>query len=1029
VTVTITEDTYAEQPALEWLAEGDGTLRWEPERGATIAPNGPAEERAHWEDVVLVDRLRGAVADLNGGLPLAVIDDVVRRAIDSTSPVPIEDHASFHEMLVVGVPYSYTDEEGQERSGRAKLVDFELPERNDYLAVSQFTIVQGTKNRRIDILLFVNGIPLGEIELKSPKLRRSSDDRHATARDAANQVAHYVATIPQLYRFVEIVGVSDLFDARVGTITTPAEHFSEWKTMDPAESEGRSALEVMIRYVFSPRRFLDLIESFVLFETDGTRTTKVLAKYHQYDAVNRAIKATAAAMTEDGRGGVVWHTQGSGKSYTMVFFVGKLRRDRRFGNPTIVAVTDRLDLDDQLEKTFSAQRDLAPAIKSADTIHDLHTHLQVPAGGIIFTTIQKFQPLKDDAMPVLSERTNVVVLADEAHRSQYDMFAANITKALPRATRIGFTGTPIEKGDRRTRLVFGDYVSVYRMARSIEDGQTVPIFYESRSIPISVRDAALIRDVEDVLEDEEEQAARRLVTSWAKLERVVGAPDRLDRLAEDVATHFAERCEVLEGKGMVVGMSQRICAELTERLRKLLGEGGVTCVISAQATDDPIVSQYRRSRQERTQVESDFKDPDHPLRMVVVRDMWLTGFDVPPLHTLYIDKPMRDHGLMQAIARVNRVFRDKPGGLVVDYIGIADDLRASLSAYGDDVAAEAMIPLSEAISKLREKHEIVAEFFHELDFGARHEMSAGERATLLVNAHAMVVTDDETKRRFLKEYKLFARWLALVNPHAAALDLKDDAEFFGTVTSNVLKYTPPDEQVSVDAKTAVSQFFAEGLAAGEVVDIFDLAGEERPEVSILADEFLDDVSKRLGDRELGVEVLKKLLRDEIHVRERANHMQAKLFSEALNDLLARYANKQLTSAEVVKRLVELARRMRELRHRHESLGLTVEEAAFYDALADNPEDVSADPVIADVARALVRSVKADLSVDWADHEATEAAIRVKIKRILRRNKAFQARLRTGGGRGHELNRLTNDLLEQARSLYRHWPDIWTSDLI
>jgi type I restriction enzyme, R subunit len=1029
MTITITEDTYAEQPALEWLAEGDGLLTWELGRGATIAPNGPAEERKRWEDVVLTSRLRGAVGDLNPGVPLKVIDDVVGRVVESASPIPIDDHAAFHEMLVVGVPYSYIDERGNEQSGRARIIDFDTPEQNDYLAVSQVTIVHGMKNRRVDILLFVNGLPLGEIELKSPKLVRSSDDRDAPAREAANQLAHYVSTIPQLYRFVEIVGVSDLFDARVGTITTPPEHFAEWKTMDAKESEGRSALEVMIRQVFSPRRFLDLIHNFVLFETDGSRTTKVLAKYHQYDAVTRAIEATARAMGDDGRAGVVWHTQGSGKSYTMVFYVGKLRRDPRFANPTVVAVTDRLDLDDQLEKTFAAQRDLAPAIKSADTIQDLHAYLQVPAGGIVFTTIQKFQPIDGDAMPLLSDRSNVVVIADEAHRSQYDTFAENITRALPRSTRIGFTGTPIEKEDRSTRLVFGDYISVYRMARSIEDGQTVPIFYESRSIPIAIRDESLMRDVEEILESEEEQAAGRLVTSWAKLERVVGTPDRLDRLADDIAQHYLERVDFLAGKAMVVGMSQRICAELTARLKQRLGDEAVTCVISAQATDEPQVSQYRRSRQERTQIETEFKDPDHRLRVVVVRDMWLTGFDVPSLHTLYVDKPMRDHGLMQAIARVNRVFRDKPGGLVVDYIGIADDLRASLSAYSDDIAAEAMIPLADAINKLSEKHDVVSEFFHGLNFRARHGMSPGERATLLVNAHAAVVADDETKRSFLKEYKLFARWLALVNPHPPALDFKDDVEFFGTVASNVMKYTPLDEQASIEARHAVSQFFAEGLAAGEVVDIFELAGEERPEVSVLSDEFLDDVSRRLGERELGVEVLKKLLRDEIQVRERVNHIQAKLFSDALSDLLARYANKQLTSAEVVKRLVELAKRMRELRRRHEKLGLSVEEAAFYDALAERPEDVTADPVIAEIARTLVQSIKADLSVDWADHEATEAAIRVKIKRILRRSKVFQDRARTGGGRGLDLNRLTDLLLDQARSLYRYWPDIFTTDLV
>jgi len=1015
--VAVNEDTYAEQPALEWLAKGEP--RWELEHGPNIAPGGLAEERPRWEDVILVARLRAAVAELNPELPVSVVSDVVSRVITIESPVVIEDHAAFHELLLVGVPYTYTDETGLERSGRAKLVDFRQPERNDLLAVNQLTIINGTKNRRPDIVLFVNGIPLGQIELKNPAAKE------ATAESAANQVAHYVQTIPQLYRFVELVAVSDLFEARLGTITTPAEHFAEWKSMDPKDDEGKAALEVLIKGVFEPTRFLDLIENFVLFESDGAKTTKVLAKYHQADAVNRAVEATADAMESDGRAGVVWHTQGAGKSYTMVFYVGKLRTDPRFANPTVVAVTDRLDLDDQLEQTFAAKKELAPAVHHAESIAELHSLLQVPAGGIVFTTIQKFQPTEGDEMPVLSERRNVIVMADEAHRSQYAEYAKNITVALPRATRIGFTGTPIERNDRSTRLVFGDYVSVYRMTRAIEDGATVPIYYESRRIPLEVGNEDLVHEVEEVLEGEETEASSRLVTSWAKLERAVGADDRLERLATDIVEHFAERTKTLEGKGMVVAMSQRIAAELTELLKARLGEEKGTWVISAQATDEPIVSQYRRSKQERKQVEAEFKDAESPLRLVVVRDMWLTGFDVPALHTLYVDKPMRDHGLLQAIARVNRVFRGKPGGLVVDYIGVGEDLRASLQAYSEDVAEEAMVPLETAIAKLKEKHDVVCEFFHGIDFRARHGMTAGQRATLLVNAHAAVVVDEDTKKRFMKEYKLFARWFALVSPHQAALDVEDDAEFVSAVANSVQKYTPIEEQASKEAEQVVKQFFSEGLAAGEVVDIFAVAGKDHPEISILSDEFLDDVSKKLGKPELGVEILKKLLNDEIRVRQRSNNMQSRLFGEALNDLLARYERRQLTSAEVVERLVELAKKMREARRRHETLGLTVEEAAFYDALAETSEDQQADPQVVEIAQALVKSIRADLSVDWADHEATESAIRAKIKRLLRR---YHFKPANGSGGGRPLDRLADQVLEQARTLYRFWPDVYVTEL-
>jgi type I restriction enzyme R subunit len=1014
---SVTEDAYAEQPALEWLRDGD--IKWELEHGPSIAPGGSAEERARWEEVILVDRLLAAVSNLNPELPMSVVEDVVARVRATDSPVVIEDHYAFHEFLIAGVPYVHVDGDGAERAGRARLVDFRDPERNDFLAVKQFTVVNGKKNRRPDILLFVNGIPLGQIELKNPAAKE------ATSQAAANQVAHYAQTIPQLYRFVELIGVSDLFEARVGTITTPPEHFAEWKSMDMSEDDEKPALEVLIAGVFQPRRFLDLIENFVLFESDGARLYKIVAKYHQVDAVNRAVEATDKAMDSDGRAGVVWHTQGAGKSYSMVFYVGKLRRAARFANPTVVAVTDRLDLDDQLEQIFAGQKELAPAVRHAESIAELHSLLEVPAGGIVFTTIQKFQPTEGDTMPVLSERQNIVVMADEAHRSQYADYGKNITLALPRATRIGFTGTPIERSDRSTRLVFGDYVSVYRMSRAIQDGATVPIFYESRRIPIEVEDQHLLDEVVEVLEGEETEASSQLVTSWAKLERVVGAPDRLERLSDDIAKHWKARRTTLEGKAIVVGMSRHIAAALTELLKARLGPETVTCVISAQATDEPIVSQYRRSKEERKQVEADFKAVDHPLKMVVVCDMWLTGLDVPPLHTLYVDKPMRDHGLLQAIARVNRVFRDKPGGLVVDYIGIGEDLRASLQAYSEDVVEEAMIPLESAISKLREKHEVVVEFFHGLDFRSRHEMTAGDRARLLVSAHAAVVLDEETKKRFVKEHALFARWFALVNPHHAAIDVEDDAEFFGAVARSVQKYTPVDEQASKQAEQVVRQFFSEGLAAGEVVDILDVAGKDRPEISILSDEFLDDISKKLGAPELGVQVLKKLLQDEIRVRQRANSMQAKLFAEALDDLLTRYERRQLTSAEVVDRLVDLAKKMREARSRHEALGLTVEEAAFYDALVSGTEDWQANPQVADIARALVQNIRADLSVDWADHEATEAAIRAKIKRLLRRYD-YRGSPESGGAR--PLDRLAEQVLEQARVLYRRWPDVDLADL-
>ncbi len=1012
------EDVYAEQPTLQWLEE----LGWTIGHGPDLSPGGSAPERDNFRDVVLIGRLRTAVGGLNPELSDDAVEYVIRHVLTTTSPTVIEDHAGFHRFLVEGVPVTYEDAGGVERTARAKLVDFDDPDANDFLAVNQFTLIVGGKNRRPDVLLFVNGLPLGQVELKNPA------DEKATNEAAANQVAHYVDTIPPLYRFVEIVGVSDLIQARVGTISTPAEHFAEWKSMDREATQGKSELEVMLRGAFAPERLLDLIHNFVLFEVDAGRTTKVLAKYHQVDAVNRAVEATAEAVTGDGRAGVVWHTQGAGKSYSMVFYAQKLRRDARFGNPTLVCVTDRIDLDDQLMQTFAKQEELAQAVKQADEVAggrgSLHALLDVPAGGVVFTTIQKFAPPAGVAeMPVLSERRNVIVISDEAHRSQYADYARNLRKALPNATRIGFTGTPIESDRRSTSLTFGDYISVYDIARAVEDKATVPIYYESRIVPLDISDEELVAETEKLLAQEDAEAVTKLVGAETKLERVVGSDARLDKVAGDIAEHFVKRQELLEGKAMVVGMSREICVGLAERLAERLGKDAVTCVITAQATE-PKLNKYRRSKSEMRQVADDFKDPVHPLKLVVVRDMWLTGFDVPPLHTMYIDKPMHDHGLLQAIARVNRVFRDKPAGLVVDYIGIGEDLRTALPAYAAKDVEDAMVPVARVITALREKHEVLAEFFHGLPWQHRDGLDPAGLATLLVQAHSKIVEDDEQTKRYLNEQSAFSRLLALVNPDPVVEEFRGDATFFADIARAVRKYTPPEGEPSEAARQAVKQVFSEGLAAGEITDVFGIADDDRPEVSILSDEFLDDLQKKMGEPPLIVAFLKKLLNDEIRSRGRRNQMQAKLFGDELDAVLARYRNRQVTGAEVVKALVDLAKKMRDSKRRHEELGLTEEESAFYDALIGNAEDLVDDPAIAEIARDLVKGIRADLTVDWTSHESREAAVRRKIKRLLRKYKYRPPAPKGGNGGGRlTLERATKLILDQARVLYYKWPEV------
>ncbi len=1020
------EDALVEQPALGWLCGGDRAgLRWQQVNGAELAPDALGAERKLWSDVVLVERLRSAVARINEHLPLDAVHRVCELAVTGTSPVPIEDHRSLHELLLSGVPVAYVDDHGVEQHDHAWLADFEHPEHNEFLAVNQLTIIAGQKRRRPDILLYVNGLPLGQLELKAPGVVDS-------AQAAVNQVRHYTETIPDLYRYVEIVGVSDLLTARVGTFSTPAEHFAEWKTMGGDDgAQKRSQLEVMIEGVFAPERFLELIRDFVLFESDGARTWKVMAKYHQVHGVGAAVESVATAIGSDKRGGLVWHTQGAGKSYTMVFFVNKLRRDPRFANPTVVAVTDRTELDNQLAETFSRTH-LASSVRQADEItggpQSLHELMNVPAGGIVFTTIQKFAPGTGSAtMPILSERRNVVVMADEAHRSQYATFAENITLALPNATRIGFTGTPVESADRSTRLVFGDYISVYRMRQAQEDRATVPIYYESRQIPLAIADPEQLSDVEEVLEAEEQEAASKLVTAWAKLEKVVGAPDRLAKLADDIHVHFSERCEVLEGKGLVIAYSRRVAAELTELLRERFGAEAVECVISAQATDPPDLSRWRRSKAELQQTAKDFKDPEHPLRLVVVKDMWLTGFDAPALHTLYIDKPMRDHGLLQAIARVNRVFRDKPGGLVVDYIGIGEDLRASLRAYDETDLEDPVIPAWKAVSGLGEKYEVICALLYPAGYRQSELNLVTDPDRLFLECYNHVLGSEERTREFLDAQAALASWYALARTQPAVIELREEIGWFGRLAAEVRKISTPGAHASPAAEQAVRQFMSEGLAAGEIVDVLAVADQDRPELSVLSDEFLDSIATRTEHPNVQIRLLEKLLKGEMRSRSRANRTQTRLFGDQIEAVLRRYELRQISSAEVVERLVEIAKAMREARHRHEQLGLSVEEAAFYDALAGATDDVSADPKIAAIAAELVKSIRADLTVDWADRESVEAKIRTKIKRLLRKHK-YRARAATGGGGGgDDLNHFTQLVLDQAKELWRYWPDVDVGD--
>jgi type I restriction enzyme, R subunit len=1011
------EDALAERPALEWLRKAG----WQHVHGRQLAAGRRGSERKAGSDVVLIDRLRTAVARINPQLPADVVQRVCERVLEGTSNIQIENHRGFHELLVSGVPFSYVDEEEVEQSGPAWLVDFENPSSNDLLAVNQLTVLEGGHSRRLDILLFVNGLPLGQLELKAP-------GRVGSAAAAVNQVHHYTETIPSLYRYVEVVGVSDLMTARVGTSSTPDEHFAEWRTMAGAgEVGGRTQLQIMLEGVFAPARFLELIRDFVLFVGAGARTWKVLAKYNQVHAVHAALDAAAAAMHGDRRGGIVWHAPGTGKSYTMVFLVNKLRRDARFANPTVVLVTDRTDLEDQLLGDFTATH-LAPACKQAEEIAggqlSLHELLKVPAGGIVFTTIQKFVPADGQPMPVLSERKNIFVMADEAHRSQYAGYARNITKALPAATRIGFTGTPVETADRSTRLVFGDYVSVYRMRQAQADRATVPIYYESRPIQIEIGDRERLAEVEEILEEEEPAAAAKLTCDWTRLERVLGARGRLQQLAEDIHSHFTARCEAQSGKAMVIAYSRRIAVELTHLLRARFGEEAVDCVIWATATDEREISRFRRSKGALLARAGDFRDPDHPLRIVVVKNMWLTGFDAPALHTLYLDRPMRDHGLLQAIARVNRVFADKQGGLVIDYVGLGEDLRTSLRAYDQTELEDPTVSIAEALAGLWEKYEALCALLYPAGY-RRGELALATVSELLAACVGHVLASEQRTSELLDGYTVLAKLLALVGPHEAVGELRGELDFLKRIAIEVRKAATSIPRVSPEAERAIRRFMSDGLAAGKVVDAIAAANDDRPDISVLSEELIDSLAAGTEHPNIRLRLLEKLLKGEISSRARTNQAQAKLFGDRLEAVLRRYESRQLSAAEVTRRFVEIAKGMRGAARRHEQLDLSREEAAIFEVLAECAERVGVDPRLAAIAKELAEGIRAELTIDWAERKASEAKLRRTIRRILRACK-YQVALGAARGDGdrslHSLDRCVQLVLEQAKVLYGNMPD-------
>jgi type I restriction enzyme R subunit len=1018
-------ESVVEDAALAWLESPGYAIKHGPE----IAPGELFAERGDYGQVILAARLREALVRLNPSLPADAIDDAFRKITRLEGATLDARNRTFHRLLVDGVTVEYRTD-GSIRGAQARLIAFDNPENNDWLAVNQFTIVENKHNRRPDVVIFVNGLPLGVVELKN------AADEDATIWDAYQQLQTYQAEIQSLFAYNETLLISDGVQARIGSLGAGREWFKPWRTItgETLAENYLPELQVMIQGVFEKRRFLDLIRYFVVFEDfGGGAVAKKIAGYHQFHAVNVAVQETVRAArmrtdTEewrdpadgyrsskqpggrpgDRRVGVVWHTQGSGKSLTMAFYAGRVILEPEMANPTLVILTDRNDLDDQLFGTFSRCQELLrqPPVQ-AESRADMRAKLNVNAGGVIFTTIQKFLPEeRGDQHPVLSDRRNIVVIADEAHRSQYDFidgFARHMRDALPNASFIGFTGTPIELTDKNTRAVFGDYISIYDIQRAVEDKATVPIYYESRLAKLELDEAERPKidpDFEEATEGEEVDRKEKLKSKWAQLEAVVGAGKRIKLIAQDVVDHFELRAEAMlrqtqdEGKAMIVCMSRRICVDLYREIVKLRphwhdehDEKGVMKVIMTGSASDPVDWQMHiRNKTRREELAKRFRNPIDSFKIAIVRDMWLTGFDAPSLHTMYVDKPMRGHGLMQAIARVNRVFREKPGGLVVDYLGLAHELKQALAIYTESGGTgETALDQAEAVAGLLEKYEICCGLLYGFDWSNWKSGKAQERLAILPAAQEHILAQKDGKERFVQVVRDLSRFFALAVPHDDALRIRDDVGFFQAVSAVLMKHAPGERKTQEELDLAVRQIVSRAVAPEGVMDIFAAAGLQKPDISILSDEFLAEV-RGMPRKNLAVELLRKLLSGEIQTKRKKNVVQAKSFAGMLEQSIRKYQNRAIEAAQVIEEMIALAKDMRQANERGATLKLSDEELAFYDALETNDSAVKVlgDETLRTIAREVTDAVRKNVTIDWTMRENVRAQLRVIIKRILRK---------------------------------------------
>ena len=1019
-------------------------------REEIIGPDGKQPERDSYDEVVLRKRLATAVARLNPHVPAAAQQDAIRVVLQAGLPSLLEENRRLHTLIVEGVDVEYFADDGTLTAGKINLIDFAHPAHNDWLVVSQFVVVGKhagvAYNRRADVVVFVNGLPLAVIELKAP----GSDT--ATLAGAYNQLQTYKQQIPALFRTNALLVVSDGISARVGSLSADVERFMPWRTTDGSAvaAKGTPELATLIEGVFERSRLLELLADFTVFGETGAGLIKIIAGYHQFHAVKHAVDSTLRASDSasaqvlrenpalynlpsvasqpvgDRRAGVIWHTQGSGKSLLMAFYAGQLVKHPQMQNPTIVILTDRYDLDDQLFTTFSMCRDLIRQTPvQAEDRQDLQHLLDRASGGVVFTTIQKFSPAAgSDVYPQLTDRRNVVVIADEAHRSQYGLrarvdtttgvmsygFAKYLRDALPNASFIGFTGTPIEATDVNTPAIFGNYIDIYDISRAVEDGATVPIYYESRLARIELDEAekpTIDAEIDALTEEYEVPEQERLKSKYTRVEALVGSEKRLRLVADDLVRHFEDRVAGLAGKAMVVCMSRRICVAFYDAIIALRPEwhnadntaGTIKIVMTGDNEDRPEWQQHIGNTARRDLIAKRLRDPNDPLRIVLVRDMWLTGFDAPCLHTMYIDKPMQGHGLMQAIARVNRVFRDKPAGLIVDYIGIAQNLKSALQQYSQHDQQQTGVDESQAIAALTERYEVVRDMYHGFDYLTALNGTPQQRLTMMAGAIEWILdlqqrlaaaetTADGKKqahRRYQDAVLALSQAFALTSASDEARAVREEVGFFQAIRAALVKSAASSNGRALDRDLAIQQIVSRAVVSTEIVDILQAAGINSPDISILSDEFLAEV-QQLDKKNLALEALRKLLNDGIRSRSKTNIVQTRAFSERLEDAVARYHANAITTAEVLQELIALAKEIRAARQRGEEQGLSEEEIAFYDALAQNQSaiDVLGDDRLKLIAHELLVSLRENVSVDWAKRESARARMRVLVKRILRK---------------------------------------------